>query len=87
MSKPIKSHFRNGVQYYWEYPKTNKEGQKAFRFIERLLINGVPKNEIETTDLEDNYSPAVRVYGKWYEQFGPKSLEKALMHKKKKVYV
>ena len=82
MTKPIKSHFRDGVQYFWKYPETNKEGQKAFRFIERLLINGVPKDEIETTDLENNYSPAVRVYGKWYRAFGPKSLEKALTPKK-----
>jgi hypothetical protein len=82
MTKPIKSHFRDGVQYYWEYPETNKEGQKAYRFIQRLLILGVPKDEIETTDLEHNNSPAVRVYGKWYKSFGSKSLEKALTHKK-----
>jgi hypothetical protein len=81
--KSIKSHFRNGVQYYWKYPETNKDGQRAYKFIELLLINGVPKDEIETTDLENNYSPKVRVYGKWYKTFGSKTLEKAIKNKRR----
>ena len=91
MIKPIKSHFRNGVQYYWKYPETNKEGQRAFRFIENLLIIGVPNDEIETTDLEYSNSPSVRVYGKWYRQFGSASIKKVLIqkrkHRKKKNYL
>ncbi len=90
MPKPISSHYRDGVQYYWTYPSTNKQGQRAFRFIERLLLMDVPKDKIETSSLEDSLSPKVYVFGKEYQQFGEKTLAKIKMNmggKKKLVKV